>query len=527
MAAIPFRYGEYEIIRETAHDTIRTVFLAKKGSLFYHLYYYPIRADQLSARTEHLKKAAAALIAIEHKYLPRFVEYTFGQEPETKPVVKSNAGGHYFAMVQFAREGKYLSEYIAEKTPITLEQWFNGFISALEALDYLHTKLEPICHGRLSPSSVVMMSDAAYLMDFGLCRPVHSGEGTGSAEEDFYRAPEQTSESAATPAADLYALAMTFIAFAGLLNKDYRGKSMTIIESIGPLPEFMRQLLESMIALDPELRPKTTREVLKKIYKYRPSKKHKAQKIIKYGSAAALAVLLILTGWKYGNSLKRGEGEIATLGGWFSGHGNPVSPVTDMLFDDEDLILHRGDVWDAAFHPGGKRLVSLGYKKIIEWDLETRTPVKESKPNNNDIYIYEKPLYFDYARSGSQIYIGTSYAFYVLEAGSLMPAAHYRSTELSRNFCTNCYGHFRAFAETTSGALYAAFFFDSTLVWYNLTANVALTQINNIYWDKIQFSPHGEMMIACNTQYSENRIKGTRITLIPADDPEQIKILIF
>lgn len=523
MKTIRFPSGDYEIIREITRDKVRTVFLARRNAMTYLLYYYPVQSPRLGDLKERLTLAGDELKSLNHQYLPLFIEYAIAQESKENPVVPDNAGGNFFALVQFSREGKYLSDLIAENQPLSLNQWFFYFTDALEILRHIHSKYPPVCHGNISPASVVMAYESVYFTDFGLCRYIISGYDAVTEAHESCRAPEQLPGNALTPAMDLYSLAMTFIAHASLLNKDRRSKNPTIMESIQFLPEFMKTILGEMTSLDPGLRPKSADAVLKRIYKFRPTKKQKARRITGYVSAALFGILLILAGWKYANSLKTNDGEIMTLGGWFSGHGNPVSPVTDMLFDDEDLILHRGDVFDIAFHPSGKQLISIGHKTMIGWDLETRKRFSKTDLHDQEIYTYTRPLYFDYSDGGKQIMIGAPEALHILDAGTFTVLRHYRSYDLSRALYPGKYGNFRAFGTDRSNSILAALFIDSLVTLYNMTADFAIARIPSDYPEICLFSPGGEMFILGNTVYTGKQLQGTMIQLIPTDDPNRCK----
>lgn len=135
-------------------------------------------------------------------------------------------------------------------------------------MDYLHGN--GVVHRDIKPSNVLIdRSGACYLADFGIARVAGTARLTGRGEfvgTATYLAPEQITDSDASPAIDVYALGLVLLeAVTG--ERAYTGNEVeTALARLSRqpripdwLPPAWQSLLTAMTARDPAERPSAAR----------------------------------------------------------------------------------------------------------------------------------------------------------------------------------------------------------------------------------------------------------------------------
>ncbi len=104
-------------------------------------------------------------------------------------------------------DGRDLSSLIALNEPMALERKLDIVIEVLQGLSYAHER--GVIHRDIKPSNVRIASDGSVkIMDFGIAR-LQAADVTGSGAivgTPTYMAPEQITNGAITPAADIFGL---------------------------------------------------------------------------------------------------------------------------------------------------------------------------------------------------------------------------------------------------------------------------------------------------------------------------------
>lgn len=148
------------------------------------------------------EREVAALRAIEHPFVPRWVDSHLDEEHGV------------FVSVQTRVEGTTLQEILRTRGGLTATEVENYLRQALGILTHLHERAPQIIHRDITPSNVMVAKAQVHLIDFGAVK-VGDGRSTSMTTVGTfgYMAPEQIL-GRATVQSDLYGLGMTMIAMA-------------------------------------------------------------------------------------------------------------------------------------------------------------------------------------------------------------------------------------------------------------------------------------------------------------------------
>ena len=160
------------------------------------------------ANLEHWKqfdlfeREVAALRAIEHPFVPRWVDSHLDEEHGV------------FLSVQTRVQGTTLRELLRTRGGLTAVEVENYLRQALGILTHLHERAPQIIHRDINPSNVMVAHGQVYLIDFGAVK-VGDGQSTSMTTVGTfgYMAPEQIL-GRATVQSDLYGLGMTMVTMA-------------------------------------------------------------------------------------------------------------------------------------------------------------------------------------------------------------------------------------------------------------------------------------------------------------------------
>jgi CHASE2 domain-containing sensor protein/tRNA A-37 threonylcarbamoyl transferase component Bud32 len=235
--------------------------------------------DPFSVR--RLQREAEALGRLRH---PHIVDVTdFGIDPGT--------GTPYLVMELL--DGAPLSELCRTAGPLPLERALPILDAVAGAVDAAHT--EGILHRDLKPGNVLLCGrdgepPAVKVLDFGLAetgaspRPAASNEASSGAGADgrltatgdllgtpLYVAPEVIRGGRASRASDLYSFGV--IAYEMLAGRPpFEGSTREVLSrhletepSRGALPGAVWSVLRDCLAKDPDLRPATAREAVRRL----------------------------------------------------------------------------------------------------------------------------------------------------------------------------------------------------------------------------------------------------------------------
>ena len=301
---------------------------------------------------ELFEREIATLESLDHPGIPRYVDR----------IVDRDTG--MLGLVQSRIEGRTLAELVERGQSVPTERFTALLRDCLEVLDYLHERTPPVIHRDVNPRNVMFDDARAYLIDFGSVKVALRGSTTMTSVGTFGYMPPEQIHGDAEPATDLYGLGMTFIALAtGLepsaLPKD-RGTGQVDARSVLDVPEPTRSVLLDMIRPGLDGRLGSAREALRRL-KEKPGRGRLRRRIA--AVAVAVPALVLAGGWVA--SLVPAEHELATLGGWFSGHGDVLSSMQATLLGRIPMTSSDA-VTAVAFRPDGG-VVSFARDGGLSW----------------------------------------------------------------------------------------------------------------------------------------------------------------
>lgn len=204
-------------------------------------------------------------------------------------------------------EGQTLGEILAKEGPQPQERVVKWAVQLCEALEYLHTREQPIIYRDMKPANVMLRTegdswenDKIKIIDFGIARTYKEDniEDTKSLGTRGYAAPEQFGGQGQTDArTDIYCLGKTLY---HLLTGKYPYENMDPIRAWNPmLNPGLENIIEKCIQSKPEDRFQSCAELIYafKHYNeygeaYRNMQKKKLRKFV-LSSASAVVFIII------------------------------------------------------------------------------------------------------------------------------------------------------------------------------------------------------------------------------------------
>ncbi len=306
------------------------------------------------ADVDRFERATTLLQQLNHPAIPSYVD-----------ALRNN---DTLCVVTEAVRGQPIRARLAVATTLSAAVVVDLLRQGLLLLADLHGRQPPVLHRDLSPDTVWIATDAAGALlsvtGFGAAQ---FGQTSGMSAVGTFGtlAPEQAAGHA-VPASDLYGLGMTLLALASqrapenLLDAE---NGTVQFAGIAALPERARAVIEAMVRPDVARRLQSAQAGLAVLAGRAPLSSigvaPPRKRFHRLVSAVLAVVVATCAVWGYGQVPS--PGEVATLGGWFTGHGSWPVAVS---------FSSRG----AGFpHPEGPtaRVASLGYKDdLFVWQTD-------------------------------------------------------------------------------------------------------------------------------------------------------------
>ncbi len=412
---------------------------------------------------ELFERETGVLSELKHPGVPRLVDSLVDRQRARYGVVLQRM------------PGRTLRDRIRSSAPLDQPAFARSLRQCLEILVYLHSRVPPVIHRDITAANVLFDEQQSSLIDFGSVKVALGNTQLTGVGTFGYMAPEQAL-GRATAASDLYGLGMTFVALAtGREPEQLPQDGSTGLVDPAPLlqhlPAHVRTLLLEMIRPGPERRLGDAAEALRRldasetvVWTHTPgdssgpklgdgvsvaasarprgdaktrSKRRgrRAARLRRFarwaGGSLALTALLILAAG-YGRSRIPATSEVRTLGGWFSGHGNPASGAQATLLGDV-YGFDAGSVDAVAFSPDGRQLASLSSDELILWHPPTGRVLAR---NSGSFGYSHQDRFLRWSPDGQTLLAsGTSWRLHLFAAAQARPLRSYDSLAAVRRAC--------------------------------------------------------------------------------------------
>ena len=256
---MPLRLGRYEVSEVIGQGSMGTVYLGRDPRLERPVALKTIRLDTTPGgqRLEMLDRLRREAVTIARFSQPNIIAvYDMG-----------DAGDSAFIAMEFV-DGASLREFILEKGPLQFEHLVPLGAAVARGLAVAHDR--EVIHRDVKPGNVLLGRDGAIkVSDFGLAFVVSSmiEDSTEISGTPGYVPPEVMNQGPYTESGDVFGLGATLYEsltgvhpLAGSTLRDtimntLHGRVKPLVDLVPDLPDWLLDLVMSLLAVDPEGRP--------------------------------------------------------------------------------------------------------------------------------------------------------------------------------------------------------------------------------------------------------------------------------
>lgn len=212
-----------------------------------------------AAERDQFEREARMLAPLRHAALPRVIDHF-------------EDGGRWFLVMELIPGNDLAQMLTVRSRPFEVERVLQWADELLDALDYLHTRPQPIIHRDIKPSNLKLSeSGSVILLDFGIAKAHLAGTKTVGSAKAFsyaYSPPEQLGAEGHTDArSDIYALGATLYQL--LAGKPppsaierAQGAALPSLSAVNAdCPAALAETVARAMALQPERRYGSAREM--------------------------------------------------------------------------------------------------------------------------------------------------------------------------------------------------------------------------------------------------------------------------
>ncbi len=258
-------FGQYMLVRRLGEGGMGEVYAGRHQRLGREVAIKVLR-EEFASNPEIIHRFFQEAKVVNELKHPNTVEIIdFVEEPRS-----SDSGGEpgrvYLVMELLV--GRNLSELDREQGPLPLARIATIFAQACDALEAAHRL--GVVHRDIKPDNLFVETvdglDRVKVLDFGVARRLDGGGKTQVGMvlgTPAYMAPEQAAGREVDLRADVYALGVSLFEISSHSSAALGPTPAPLTRTAGgePIPPRLTQLLQSMISLDPEQRPRGLTEL--------------------------------------------------------------------------------------------------------------------------------------------------------------------------------------------------------------------------------------------------------------------------
>ena len=257
-------HGRYRRGRELGRGGFGVTRLGTRESDGLEVAVKTLRIEQLESwkALELFEREAAVLRSLDHPNIPRYIDDF---------ALPDDAG---FALVQTYIPGPTLRQVLERDQRLSQPAMAAWFKRLLEVCAYLHGLSPPVIHRDINPKNIILRErdGEPVLIDFGTVQAAlkQATRVASTVAGTFGFSPPEQFVGRATPASDLYSLAMTWLAVASGMNPEqmpFAENRVQVRDVLAGIPVDARLMLvlEEMTEPDAAQRPRSVERILARL----------------------------------------------------------------------------------------------------------------------------------------------------------------------------------------------------------------------------------------------------------------------
>ncbi len=246
-------FNGWEIVRELGRGGMSTVYLARDVKHDRHVALKVMRPElALSLGADRFLREIQITARLAH--------------PHILPLIESGTHGGALYLVTPYVAGESLRARLLRQPALALDEALRIATETAEALDYAHRS--GIIHRDIKPENILLADGHAIVADFGVARAVIEMQDSDTTEpgtivgSPAYMSPEAAAGAEGNVRTDVYSLGCVLFE---MLTGELPKSADAVVRHNPAIPERVARLVEDCLNKDPERRPLSAQEMLRRL----------------------------------------------------------------------------------------------------------------------------------------------------------------------------------------------------------------------------------------------------------------------